>query len=678
MDSQFDDVARALPDYDIDCEIGAGAFGVVWRGRHRQLQREVAVKQLSAVALAEPEYVARFRREARLLAQLDHPHVVRVYDYRETGDLRLLVMELLPGGTFADRRARGMRPESAIAATLAAARGLHHAHEHGVLHRDVKPENLMFDGRGTLKVTDFGIARDDGIDSTAVRLTRAGELFGTPAYVSPEQAAHALAADAPETGPASDQYSLAAVLYEALSGRLTHDANGGAIALCNRRTHEDARPLVEVAPDAPGAVANVVMRALRRAPAERFPSMEEFARELHDATSDALGPDWLARSDVSLRDSGPARGSTLPPAPAHAPVAPRRRRVAPLGLGALVLVALAVGGWLLTQDGSGSAGTALPQRWSFATEGGVFSSPAVEGKLVVVGSRDRSVYGIDATNGTQLWKRPTGGIVFSSPFIANGRALVGSKDGYLYSLRLADGRVGWKKPIPTKYEIISSPTVADGLVFVGADKLYAFDEDTGDVRWEHPPDQPVISSPAVGNGMVVYGSNDGFVYGVTVDGEEKWFLRTGDQVRSSPTISGGLVYVGSLDGNLYARDLLTGAPRWDRALRSPIKSSPLVAGGRVIVGTDAGDVVALDARTGDPVWSVRTGDRVESSPALVGSDLVAVGGYDHKVYVLSAATGAQVGEYTTDGPVLSSPTAIGDDIVVGSEDGHVYRLGSRP
>src|SRR4051812_46649581 len=126
MSTDLPHVARVLSDYDIGREIGRGEFGVVWSGRHRQLRREVAIKQLAGSVSATAEYGARFRREARVLAQMDHPHVVTVYDYREAGELRFLVMELLPGGTFADRLASGMTFETAIGATLAAASGLHH------------------------------------------------------------------------------------------------------------------------------------------------------------------------------------------------------------------------------------------------------------------------------------------------------------------------------------------------------------------------------------------------------------------------------------------------------------------------------------------------------------------------------------------------------------------------
>ena len=242
-----------------------------------------------------------------ILARLNHPHVVTVYDYREDGELRLLVMEYLPGGTFADRRRAGMSVETAIAAALATASGLQYVHEHGVLHRDVKPENLMFDASGTLKVTDFGIARGELVDATVINLTSAGQLFGTPAYVSPEQAQLAITDARPEIGAASDQYSLAAVLYETLSGHLTHDASGGALALLKRRIEEPAQPLRRTVPALPRAIDDVVLTALARQPNDRYPSIEAFAVALGDATAHTLGSDWLSRSEVQLRDAGPIR-----------------------------------------------------------------------------------------------------------------------------------------------------------------------------------------------------------------------------------------------------------------------------------------------------------------------------------------------------------------------------------
>ena len=330
MSTDLPDAVRALPDYELGREVGRGQFGIVWSARHRQLGRDVAIKQLAGPVTQNREHSSRFRREARILAQMDHPHVVTVYDYRENDQVRLLVMELLTGGTFADRRAARMSLETAIASTLAAASGLHHVHEQGILHRDVKPENLMFDRRGTLKVTDFGIARGDLMDATAINLTHAGEFFGTPAYVSPEQAGQTLGEGWAPIDAASDQYSLAAVLYEALSDRLTHDIAGGAVALCTRRMNDDPRPLRDVAPDVPAEIEAVVMKALARDPRFRFSSTEDFAVALGVAVTNALGPDWLARSNVPIRETGAILDAPHPRRQPSEPAA--AQRVPPSGM----------------------------------------------------------------------------------------------------------------------------------------------------------------------------------------------------------------------------------------------------------------------------------------------------------------------------------------------------------
>jgi len=285
-------IAQALPDYEVSDEVGRGEFGVVWRARHRHLGREVAIKEL---ATSMPgEHSERFRREARLLAHLDHPHIVKVFDYREVGERRLLIMELLRGGTLAQRRSE-MSVADVLTSGIAAAKGLQHAHERGVLHRDVKPENLMFDHVGTLKVTDLGIAGGLGSEAGSMNITRAGSFLGTPAYVAPEQAAFGLGDGREPVAAASDQYGLAATLYEVLSGRLTHDTTGGALALCQRRMQEPAVPIMDVVPSLPVTVGHVLMRALERDPRDRFSSIGAFAEALRqgvvEAFADAAIPD---------------------------------------------------------------------------------------------------------------------------------------------------------------------------------------------------------------------------------------------------------------------------------------------------------------------------------------------------------------------------------------------------
>ena len=171
-------VAAALPLYEVEGELGHGAWGVVLAGRHRQLGREVAIKQLPRAFGADPAVRSRFIAEARLLASLDHPHIVPSTTSSSTTGLCLLVMERLTGGTVWDRaRVANFTHPGACAVVLATCSGLHYAHQRGMLHRDVKPENLMFSAKGDLKVTDFGIAKVVG---GAPRWPRAPATFSAP------------------------------------------------------------------------------------------------------------------------------------------------------------------------------------------------------------------------------------------------------------------------------------------------------------------------------------------------------------------------------------------------------------------------------------------------------------------------------------------------------------------
>ena len=297
MTADSDRVASALRAYEIGGELGRGGWGVVLAGKHRQLGREVAIKQLPSGLATDPSIRSRFLAEAQVLARMDHPHIVPVYDFVEDDGLCLLVMESLPGGTvWSEFKENGLTAERACALTIATCAGLEFAHRTGVLHRDVKPENLMFSAGGVLKLTDFGIAKVLGGSKTVA--TMAGVIMGTPAYMAPEQAT------GEELGPATDVYATGMMLYEFLSGRLPYSDEGGPIALVYRHIHEPPTPLTSVAPSLPPVIADVVMRAIARSTAERHATAEELAADLADACTAAWGPGWMsARSGVSILGS---------------------------------------------------------------------------------------------------------------------------------------------------------------------------------------------------------------------------------------------------------------------------------------------------------------------------------------------------------------------------------------
>ncbi len=306
MGPQLDQLSAALPSYEIGEEIGRGSTGVVYAARHRRLERQVAVKLLPADSARDESVRRRFVSEAKLLASLSHIHVVPIYDFVEEDGLCLLVMERLGGGTLHDFARAGIDPRASCAAVLALTAGLQHAHERGVLHRDVKPANVLVADDGVVKVTDFGIAKVlGGAESLA---TRSGFLLGTPRYMAPEQA---LGLD---PSPATDVYGTGAVLYELLAGRGPFE-DGQPMQVLYARVHEDPLPLAEVTPDLPPRISATVMRALSRDREQRQQSAAELGHELDEAAIAAYGAGWArttAFGEPAVGGSG-ARGRTVSP-----------------------------------------------------------------------------------------------------------------------------------------------------------------------------------------------------------------------------------------------------------------------------------------------------------------------------------------------------------------------------
>jgi serine/threonine-protein kinase len=275
-----------LPGYRIGDEVGRGAVGVVYEARHERLNRLVAVKRLSQAISGNPAVRERFETEGQVLAALDHPHIVRVYDSVERHSECLLVMEHLSGGSLWDRFTTvGMSQPQAVAIILATCAAMEHAHAQGVLHRDIKPENLLFDSAGVVKVTDFGVAHL--INGDATRALPSGRVIGTPLYMSPEQA------QGLPVGPPADVYATGTMLYELLSGRLPFPGSDDVMVALNTRVNEQPTPLLEVAPQVPAAIAEVTMKAIAGDLTERYPSAEEFGVALAAAASATWGYKWL-------------------------------------------------------------------------------------------------------------------------------------------------------------------------------------------------------------------------------------------------------------------------------------------------------------------------------------------------------------------------------------------------
>ncbi|ONH57841.1 hypothetical protein CcI49_25750 [Frankia sp. CcI49] len=303
-------VEAALPGYELFGVLGSGGFGLVIEARHIRLDRRTAVKVLALPAVAPAE--------ARLLARLRHPHIVEIFDYVEDDGLGLLVMELCDGGTLRSRAAGGLPIAEVVGYGLAIAAALDTAHRQRVIHRDIKPDNVLFTAEGTLKVTDFGVAK--------MAATTAGDggpntIVGTPAYMAPEQFTGA------RLSPATDLYALGVVLHELLTGRTPPVAWPAGFAPTppgRARAPKPGRGML------PPAIGSVVRHALAPEPTSRPGSALDLALALAHAAARDLGPGWLTACtsplhipDVvrNLAASAPT-ATRFPAAPAPTPPAP--------------------------------------------------------------------------------------------------------------------------------------------------------------------------------------------------------------------------------------------------------------------------------------------------------------------------------------------------------------------
>jgi outer membrane protein assembly factor BamB/predicted Ser/Thr protein kinase len=528
---------KQIGKYTLVKEIGKGGMGVVYLAHDAESGRQVALKILPSELTRNPQYVERFRREAKAVSQLDHPHIIKVYEIGEQQGLHFFAMEYLSGPTLgAALKRNGRLPvPKAVQITIDIADALDLAHSHGIIHRDVKPDNILSDESGIFKIMDFGIARIE----EGTRLTVTGSIMGTPEYMSPEQASGVTA------DRRTDIYSLGVVLYELVTGRLPFKGENAMEILQMHLTRAPESPKL-INPEIPGNLANVIQKMLEKQAANRFDSF----RHVINALGQAIPQNMRSTLEAPTREI--AVGTARAPAREHERSGPRvRERIIietpatiKTALAASIILNFALFGYLLLRPG-GFPAKKSAARPVFAIGGQMFAPPALSDDTLFLGTEDGTLYACDLQTGERKWTFKAGDKLTASPVVDRNRVYIGSWDHYIYALDSKDGgRVIWK--VDTGGCVFATPVLQDGTLYACTREgnVFAIDTETGNERWHDASGGTTKLSPTLKDGLLFVPFTDGGLTAYRVsDGKRIANLPAGKVKTSAAVTDGKLFFV---------------------------------------------------------------------------------------------------------------------------------------
>ncbi|GHO63959.1 hypothetical protein KSC_028510 [Ktedonobacter sp. SOSP1-52] len=594
-----DRVGQRMDVYSLQRLLGAGTFGDVYLGEQIYDHTQVAIKVLK-VHLTQGT-LKDFLQEARMI-RLQHPHIVPILDFGIEKDVPFLAMAYAPNGTLHQRHPLGTRlPLDVVCSYVTqVAEALQYAHDRRLIHRDIKPQNMLLDHQHSLWLADFGIATV----AHAEHSLRTQGMAGTVHYMAPEQVQG-------KPRPASDQYALAICVYQWLSGE--RPFRGTQWEIISQHLTASPPPLRHIVPSIPQEVEAVLMKALAKDPGERFIDIRAFASALSRACQQSTSQrTTLPREDAVAHPSLPLKAehpSPLIPSPLSSPHPTSLPPLQEMERPKQTLPPLEMSP---TSQGSSVNRTPLSRSLFTSTRLSQRTSTSVSPSSSAVHSSAPSVHHRRPTRKTLL----IGGLVlvlimsvfFSPSFI---QLLAPSKDG----------RTAHHTGIPPANATATSAArtyatrVAEQGVMFGFDAAHTHWNPGEKILslqnikhlaplWSFAtgsdPYLPIVSSPAVANGVVYIGTYDGKLYAFDANCRNQcqplWSFLTGGDIASSPAVANGMVYVGSVDGKLYAFDASCRnqcQPLWSFLTGRSVNSSPAVANGMVYVGSYEGKLYAF-------------------------------------------------------------------------------------
>jgi eukaryotic-like serine/threonine-protein kinase len=697
-----DNAGQQLGNYRLHHLIGEGGFAKVYLGEHIYLKTFAALK-VPKIHLNQADLDA-FLAEARRSVSLEHPHIVRVLECGlEDGTIPYFVMNYAPGGTVRRRYPRGTRlpPEIIFSYVRQIASALQYIHHKGLIHQDIKPENMLLGPNDEVMLSDFGIS---AVAHHTVTLS-VQEVAGTARYMAPEQFNG-------KARPASDQYALGVVVYEWICG--TCPFNGSFVELYNQHLYVAPPSLREKVPDLSPAIEQVMMKALAKDPKQRFARVQDFVDALGQArqapqVSYPAGSTLAVPGSYQTEPSLPASRAYIQQDEENTPTLLRSMPVSQisqasgaipvppgpaLGENEENIPTVLSSGHKVVQASNGQnavqeKGTSIKRRGSPSRRLVALLVGLVI--IVVAGSFAFFVSTLHGRNGgTQTSSHP--GLPTTPSVPPPYSPMFGFNLEHTHynpsETVLNTGNVSKLVPywtMATSSSIYSSPLVANGFVYIAStdNKLYAYNAATGKLQWQKSIGQVsgggsfIYSSPAVVNDVVYIGSNDHNLYALNATtGALLWTAPTGGFIYSSPVVDNGMVYIGSTDHKLYAFNSVTGTKIWVASTGGQIYASPAVVKSVVYIGSNDHKLYALDAKKGTILWTASTRYNINSSPAVVDG-VVYIGSDDHIMYAFNASgcggsTCQPLWLVSTGDYIFSSPAVAKNVVYIGSHDGKLY------
>ncbi len=653
--------------YTILRELGSGGMGIVYHCRDEYLQREIAIKMLLPELMAESDTVEIFRQEARLAAQLEHPSIVTIHNIgvenRGGSVHHYIAMEYLPGGSLRGRIGKEKIPlEQAVEWMKQLATALNYAHKRGVVHQDIKPDNIFITQDGNLKIGDFGLA----LIATGPAFERHAQGKGTPAYMSPE-----LCRGEPRDHR-SDIYSLGAVFYEIMTGERPYKANG-MIEMALKHATAPVPAASKLRPDIPPILDKVLKYMMTKQPDERLqslsdllPTLEKLLLEMKvlrlgvsitpSSVDDSQGmkvdkaektesnekseqtesAEKSEKAEKSEQLTNPIFDITGPhyvkPVTTEGENSPQAIDCSPASQAAAA-----------AKSAGKAAGDSQPRKpqpldpekekpvdliWTFKTNGpiGWSATPVLNRskKQIYLSSADCTLYALDMNNGTCLWYYEAGSPLVSAVLVAGDEIYCPGTDGTLHCLSAEDGKVIWK--FQGASPIVASPIASGDLILITAldGSMKALSKTDGSVVWIYRCDKGIVCSPQIVENTVFIGSKDKGLHAVDLaKGWRKWFIESSAPLLASVLASTDSVYCASIDGKIMAVDIETGNQSWVYEATSAFLCRGNLEFTSLNYCTKNGGVFCLDKFKGTLLWRNDTSGPVLGGLCSAGGSLYA-------------------------------------------------------